>query len=146
MRTDVEKFLSGKNYAIVGASEKELKFGNTIMREMIKRGFNLFPVHRSAVMVEGIECVRSVKELPQNLNGIVLVIPPGETEKIIEEVAEASIKQVWMQFGSSSEKAVKFCKENGISVISNECVLMFLEKPGFPHNFHKWIWGLIGRA
>ena len=146
MRKEVEKFLNGKNYAIVGVSVTKSKFGNAILKEMAERGFTMYPVHRTAESLEGIKCYNSIKDLPQNIEGIILVIPPVETEKIVKEIAALGIKQVWMQQGSSSEKAVKYCKENGINVISKECILMFLEKPGFPHNFHKWVWGLIGRV
>ncbi len=146
MRTDIEKFLRGKNYAIIGASAGKINMGRTILLEMLKRNYTIYPVHRTAENIGGINCYRSVKDVPNDTDGIILVVLPDETEKIVEEIADAGINQVWMQFGSKSEKAVTFCKEKGINVIADECVLMFLENSGFPHNFHRWIWGLIGRA
>jgi predicted CoA-binding protein len=50
-----------------------------------------------------------------------------------------------MQQGSESEKAVSYCRENGIQVVQRECILMFAESAGFPHNLHRGIWGLLGK-
>jgi len=35
-----------------------------------------------------------------------------------------SIMKVWMQPGSESEKAIKFCEENNIDVVYGVCVMI----------------------
>jgi len=52
------------------------------------------------------------------------VVPPKVTEKIVEECKDLGIKRVWMQPGSESEKAIKFCEEHGINVTYNACFLI----------------------
>jgi spore cortex formation protein SpoVR/YcgB (stage V sporulation) len=46
-----------------------------------------------------------------------------------------------MQQGSESKTAIEYCNTHGVKVISKQCILMFLQNAGFPHNFHHWIWG-----
>jgi predicted CoA-binding protein len=137
--TEIEKFMNLKSYAIVGVSAKKKKFGNTIFAQMKSRRFNIYPVHRSAATVEG-EMLPGYCRPARKPEGIILVIPPAETEKAVKDVAKAGINSVWMQLGADSKPAMDYCTANGISYIRNECLLMFLDKPGFPHNVHKWIW------
>jgi len=46
---------------------------------------------------------------------------------------------------TASPEAVKFCQENGISVVAGHCSYMLLkEAPGF-HRFHGYFLKLIGK-
>ena len=138
--TEIEKFMNLKSYAIVGVSAKKKKFGNTIFAQMKNRRFNIYPIHRTAASIAGEKCFPNIESLPEKPEGVILVVPPAETDKVIKDIARAGITNVWMQLGADSKNAIDFCTASGISVIRNECLLMFLQKPGFPHNVHKWIW------
>jgi predicted CoA-binding protein len=50
-----------------------------------------------------------------------------------------------MQQGSESRNAIKFCEENGISAVHNECIMMFVEPVKSIHSFHRWINKLVGK-
>ncbi len=139
--TDIGDFLRLKSFAIIGVSAKKKKFGNVIFKQLLRRGFNVHPIHKEAMLVEGEPCYPNFDSLPEKPEGIILVVHPEETEKIVKEAASEGIKYIWMQQGAESVTAVKYCISHGIKVISKECLLMFLEKPGFPHNFHKWASG-----
>jgi predicted CoA-binding protein len=64
---------------------------------------------------------------------------------VVREAAEVGIPRVWMQQGSESEEAIRLCEENGISVVSGECILMFAEPAEFYHRMHRWVWGVMGK-
>ncbi len=66
-------------------------------------------------------------------------------EKVVLKVHQAGIEKVWMQQVCQSDEAIKYCKENGVDFISNECILMFVETAGFIHRAHRWIWGVVGK-
>ncbi len=138
-KSQIEQFLKLKSFAIVGVSAKKKKFGNEIMRQMIKRGFKIYPVHKTAGIIDGELCYPDLRSLPEKPEGVILVIPPIETIKVVREIAELGIKNVWMQQGAESSAAICHSSIHGINVVRGECVLMFLENMGFPHNVHKWI-------
>lgn len=140
--SNINEFIGLKSFAIIGVSAKRKKFGNHILKEMLMRGFNLYPIHKSAMLIDGVPCYMDLKNLPEKPEGVILVIHPEETEKAVKEIAAAGIKYVWMQQGAESMTAIEYCEKHGIKVISRECILMFLDRPGFPHNFHHWIWGM----
>ncbi|MFI5211306.1 MAG: CoA-binding protein [Ignavibacteria bacterium] len=141
--SDIDKFMNLKSFAIIGVSAKKKKFGNSIFAELKKRGLKIYPIHRTAGLIDGEKCYPGIESLPEKPEGIILVIPPAETEKAVKDIAKAGITNVWMQLGADSKPAIDYCTGNGINVIRNECLLMFLQKPGFPHNVHKWIWNRV---
>lgn len=74
-----------------------------------------------------------------------LVVPPLQSDKIVREANKLGIKAVWFQQGSSSDEAVKFCEENNISFVKDECILMFAEPVKSVHKFHRWLWKILGK-
>jgi hypothetical protein len=69
----------------------------------------------------------SLAALPEPVGGVLTVVPPAETEKVVAAAHAAGITRVWMQQGSESDAAIRFCEEHGIAVVQHECVLMFAE-------------------
>ncbi len=140
----VEEFVSQRTLAIVGVSRGGKKFGNAAARELRKKGYQMIPVHPEAETVDGERCYSSLKELPVQVGGVLVVTPPGETEKVVREAASAGITRVWMQQGAQSEAAIRYCEEQGMSVIHGECILMFAQPTGV-HKFHHFLWRLLGK-
>jgi len=141
----VEDFLSQKKIAIVGVSRKKTKFGNAIYKELKQKGYNVFPVNLNMQTFEGDTCYPDLLSLPEIVDAVVINIPPAQAENVLREVKQAGINKVWLQQGSQSESAVKYCEENGIDCVSNECILMFAQPSAFIHRAHKWIWGVMGK-
>ena len=137
--------ISQKNLAVVGVSRNSKKFGNVIYKELKKKGFNVIPVNPNADFIEGDKCYSDLFSLPVTVDGVIISVPPQQTEKIVQDVKNAGIKRVWMQQGSQSKTAEEFCYANNIDCISNECILMFAEPTAFFHRTHRWIRGIFGK-
>jgi len=143
-RAAVDQFLSQKHLALVGASRNGKKFGNAVVKELSKKGYTFSLVHPEAEEIEGLQCVPSIADLPDDIGGVVLVVPAEQTDKLVVEAAEAGIRNIWMQQGSESAEAIAFCAEREINTVHHECILMFAD-PGGIHKFHHWLWGLFGK-
>jgi len=141
----IDDFLAQRTLAVVGVSRKTEKFGCTVYRELKAKGYRVFPVNPHAEEVVGDRCYPSLSALPEPVGGVVIVVPPAETERVVQEAAAAQIRRVWMQQGAESGTALRFCEDNGMSVISGECIMMFARPIGFGHGMHRWVWGLLGR-
>jgi predicted CoA-binding protein len=141
----VEDFLGQQTLAVVGASRDEKKFGNKVYKDLIRKGYKTYPVNPNAEEIEGQPCYPDLSALPEAVDGVVFVVPPAQTEKVVREAAEVGVSRVWMQQGSESADAVRFCEDNGISVVAGECILMFAEPAEFYHRMHRWVWGLLGK-
>jgi len=142
---DVKDFLAQRTLAVVGVSRSGKKFGNMAFRDLKAKGYRVFPVHPSADQIDGERCYRSLKDLPEPAGGVVIVVPPTQTERVVQDAAEAGIRRVWMQAGAESPAAIAYCQQHGLSVIAGECIMMFAEPAGFPHNVHRWFRRLSGK-
>jgi len=141
----VADFLSRKSLALAGVSRSGKGFGNAVLKELRGKGYDVFVVHPEASEIQGVPCYSSIGEVADKVEGLVVVVPPAETERIVAEAADAGIRRIWMQQGSESKAAIAACETNGIQVIHGECILMFAEPAAFIHKFHRWINGALGK-
>jgi len=144
-KEDVNDFLSQKILVLYGASRSSGKFGNTVLKELSQKGYKILPVHRQADQIDGFICYPFLSALPEKPGGAVLVIPPAQTELVVQELHAAGIKRIWMQFGSQSESAISFCRKHDLKVIYDACILMFAEPLAAPHRIHRWLWKMFGK-
>jgi len=145
-RNDVDDFLACERIAVVGVSRSGRKFGNTAYRELKAKGYHVVPVHPQASHIEGDRAVSSLAALDEPVDGVLIVVPPDETERVVREAEAAGINRIWMQQGSQSDAAIEYCRERGMRVVSNECILMFATPTGFVHRVHRWVAQVVGSA
>ncbi len=144
-RTTVDDFLAQRALAIVGVSRTGNKFGNLAYRELKNKGYRVYPINPNAETLEGDKCYHSFSQVPEQVGGVLVVVPPKETERVVRAAYEAGIHRVWLQQGAQSEGALAFCRERNIEVISGECILMFAEPAALYHRAHRWAWGVMGK-
>ena len=144
-KNTIQDFISLPTLAVVGVSRGGKKFGNMAYRELKAKGYKLFPIHPEAETLEGDRAYKDLASLPEKVDGVLVVVPPDRTEAVVREAAKAGIFRVWMQQGAESQAAIQFCKENGITEVHGECIMMYAGKAGF-HKFHHWVWKLIGKS
>jgi predicted CoA-binding protein len=141
----VEDFLGQKSLAVVGVSRSGKGFGNAAVRELQSNGYRVFPVHPAPEAVKDFPCFPSLDKLPEPVGGLLIVVPPAQTEVVVRQAAAVGIRRVWMQQGSASRSAIGFCEQNGIEAVHGECILMFLAKGPAIHRFHRTLKRLFGR-
>jgi predicted CoA-binding protein len=123
----IDRFLASPAFGVVGASPHRYKYGNKVLRCYLQNGRRATPVNPNETEVEGLHCVPSVLDLPDDVKSISVITPPLVTERVVHEAARHGIENVWMQPGAESEAAVETCREAGINVIADgSCVLVVL--------------------
>jgi uncharacterized protein len=144
-RASVDEFVNQKTLAVVGVSGNSKKFGNWAYRELKAKGYRIFPINRNLDSIDGSECYPNLHALPEKVDGVLIVVPPKETEQVVREADALSIKRIWMQQGSESDEAIEYCHKNGISEVHGECILMFAEPVCSYHRLHRGIIGILGK-
>jgi len=125
----INKFLNKKNvFAVVGASKLKEKYGNKVYFDLKNAGYSVYPINPNANTIFGDKCYPSLRKLPIKPDVVDIVVPPKITEKTVEECKNLKIDKVWMQPGSESDKAIDFCKKNGIDILYNVCVMIERKK------------------
>ena len=108
----------------MGASRNPEKYGHQVYNDLKKAGYKVYPVNPNATEILGNKCYPDLRSLPMKPHVVNAVVPPEITERIVKTCKELSITMVWMQPGSESEKAIQYCKDNGIDVVHSVCIMV----------------------
>src|ERR1043166_3209812 len=119
MDDDIEKFLSSKAFGVAGASNNREKYGNKVLRCYLQNGRKAYPINPREKIIEGLESVASVSDLPDEVESFSIITPPPVTEKIVEQAIAKGIKHIWMQPGAESEATIAKAKTHKITVIAH---------------------------
>ncbi len=141
----VADFVAQRKLAIVGVSRGGIKFGNMAFKALREKGYRVFPVNPHAEKIGGERCYPNLRALPETVGGVLVVVPPKETEQVVRDAAAAGIGRVWLQQGAESQAAILFCEENGLEVVHGECILMFAQPVVSFHRWHQWLWKVLGK-
>lgn len=135
-------FLSQTRIAVAGVSRRGDTAANVIYKKLRDSGYDVYPVNPNADTVEGDACFRSLAAIPGGVDAVVIGTPPAAVLGLVEECAELGIEHVWMHRslagGSVNDEAVRFCEEQGISVIPGSCPMMYCEPVDPAHKCIRW--------
>ena len=121
----IKRVLDKKNMiAVVGASRNPEKYGHQVYKDLKTAGYRVYPVNPNAKEILGDKVYPDLKSLSAKPDVVNIVVPPKVTEEIVKTCKELGITTVWMQPGSESEEAIKFCEANGIDVIYGVCIMV----------------------
>lgn len=121
-----EEMLEFNNWAVVGDVLNPEKYAYKIVDTLTKGNYNVFKVNPRS---NSDQVYRSLKEVPEKIDVIDLVIHPKVGLNVVKEAHELGIDKIFIQPGAESEEILEFCKENGIQAFQG-CVLVELSKKG----------------
>ncbi len=124
MQELVKEFMEKKSFAVIGATDNTEKYGNRIVKNLKKRGYEVYPVNPGLKEVEGLKCYADLYELPCKVDVVDFVVPPEVTEVVLEDCKKLDLQRIWLQPGSESKKAIDYCHENSMQVVHDLCVMM----------------------
>lgn len=137
-------FVAQRQVALVGVARDGSGFGNMLRRALLARGYTVQVVHPEARTIEGTPCARSLTEIASQVTAVVLVTPPAATLRLVREASGLGLRHIWVQQGAGSPDVVQVCADAGLTAIHDQCLLMFLDKPGILHSCHRVIKELTG--
>lgn len=134
MQTDMnlKAFFNPKSVAIIGASEK-IRFGYFVTKNILSRtDMRGYPVHIHADKIMGVKAYKSVKDIPEDVDLALFLIPSEAAPNAIRECAEKGVKHVIILSAGFSEvdkdgerrqeEIVEIAKKNGMRIIGPNCV------------------------
>jgi len=124
MENLVKDFLKQKRFAVVGSFRNESKYAYKILKTLIKKGYEVYPVNPRVRDVDGLKCYKRISDIPFNIDVVNVVTPPSVTGIIVKECHKKSIKRIWLQPGAENEGVIKFCHDNSIDVIHGLCAML----------------------
>jgi predicted CoA-binding protein len=144
-RASIDQFLGLKRIAFVGVSRTENSYSRAVWAELRRRGYELLPVNSTANEIDGVPAAHELAELEPAPEGVLIMLPPGETKTVVQEAIDQGVRSIWFGRGTVSPEAVALARNAGCDVIEGECPFMFLAGTGAPHSWHRGIRTIFGQ-
>ena len=110
--------MSKPTIAVVGASADRRKFGNKCVRAYLSKGYEVYPVHPTADMVEDLPVYRSVADVPvAELDRISIYLPPAIALRALPDIARKPAHEVWLNPGAHDPAVIAKARELGINAV-----------------------------
>jgi uncharacterized protein len=106
-----------KVVAVIGASSDRQKYGNRAVRAFQRQGFTVVPISVHEAEIEGAKAYRSVLDVPGPIDMATFYVSPAIGMRVMAEVAEKKIPEVWLNPGAESDELVKRARELKIEPI-----------------------------
>src|SRR5213078_395180 len=104
--------------AVVGASADRRKFGNRCVRAYLSKGYEVYPIHPDADMVEGLPVYRSVADVPvAELDRISVYLRPSIGLRALPDIASKAAREVWFNPGADDPAVIAQARELGINAV-----------------------------
>jgi hypothetical protein len=114
-----EKTMDLKNWAVVGATDKEDRMGYKIVERLKENGYNVFPVHPKLKEVAGLQCYADLSQIEAKIDVVDIVVNPQIGIKVMETIQKEGIKYAWLQPGTRSDEIRDYAAENDIELVEN---------------------------
>jgi len=114
---------AAKSVAIVGASPNPTRssyFVGTYLQQ--SSDFRLFFVNPNADEILGEPAYKSLADLPEVPDIVVVFRRASDIPAVVDEVVAAGAKTIWVQLGIWNEAAAYYGEEQGLTVVMDRCI------------------------
>lgn len=94
MRDGIDAFLSPKSIAVVGASPQKGKVGNIVVKQLLGKGFTIYPINPKGGTILGVPVLHSLQETPEAPDLAVLALPAEVTVPATAECVRRGVRGV----------------------------------------------------
>lgn len=139
----INEFLAPKSLAFIGLSRDPKKFSRAVYKELLGKGYDIYPVNPNMDDVEGVKCYHDVADLPESVRHGLLMTPKKNTAGAVENAIHHGFTHLWIQQGAETKEAVEIAKQNAVKVVHGACIMMHANPAGV-HKFHGFLSKIFG--
>jgi len=131
----LDKLFNPRTVAVVGATPKEGKVGNTILKNLLASGtglLSIYAVNPRYDRIQGLKCYPSLSEIQGDIDLAVIAIPAEGVPNVLEQCAErgvenvvvisAGFKEVGREGAVLESELVKIAKEHKLNIVGPNCL------------------------
>jgi len=120
-----------RTVAVIGASNNRGKFGNKALRAFAHQGYTVIPIHPTEPEVEGYRAYASVLDVPGTVDVATVYVPPRIGVRVMEELAEKGVAEVWLNPGADGDQVVSRARELGLNARQACSIIGIGESPAW---------------
>ncbi len=128
----LENMLNPKSVAVVGASRNPEKIGHQIVRNLLESGYKgkIYPINPKAKEILGLKCYPSVKDVPDDIDLVVISVPAPLVKGVVKDCAEKGVNGIaiitsgFSEVGNKEEEdeIVRIAREKKIPILGPNIV------------------------
>jgi acyl-CoA synthetase (NDP forming)/RimJ/RimL family protein N-acetyltransferase len=135
----IHRLLYPSSVAVVGASNDAGKIGNAVFHNLLRMGFGgpLYPVNPDARHVGGVRAYRSVLDVPDDVDLVVVAVPAAAVAEVVAQCADRGVRGLVVISGGFGERGdeqeraaglaaqralVASARGNGMRVVGPNCL------------------------
>tara|TARA_E500000081_G_C6127482_1_gene351627 strand:+ start:1012 stop:1410 length:399 start_codon:yes stop_codon:yes gene_type:complete len=115
--------------AIVGISSKKERDSFKVMKFLIKKGYEVFPVNpnKAGEYILGRKCYKSLSDINDKVDMVDIFRKKEFVYDATKEAIKINAKVLWTQLDIFCEDSFKLAKNAGLKVVMNKCPKIELE-------------------
>ncbi len=115
--------------ALIGASPNPKRDSYKVMKFLIDKGYEVFPVNPNHADNEilGKECFSNLKDIEQKIDMVDIFRAKEFVMEITRDAIKAGVDVIWTQEGIFDEKSSHLAKNSDIIFVMNKCPKKILE-------------------
>jgi predicted CoA-binding protein len=119
----IQKILSEtRTIAVVGLSPKPERHSHDVAEYLQRQGYKIIPVYPREDTILGEKVYRSLKDLPDKVDTVLIFRKPGEVAAVVDEAILIKPKFIWMQEGIVDKKSSQKAEGYGIITVMDRCM------------------------
>lgn len=99
--------LSGRTFAIIGASSNRSRFSNKAIRALKNQVKAIYPVHLSESTIEELKCYHSIEEIPVRPDIISIYLSEDKLLPILENIEAKGTGEIWLNPGTDTTTVMR---------------------------------------
>ncbi len=123
-----KQMLEMKSWVVVGVTANKDKYGYKIWKTLKQHDYNTFGVNPNYDEIEGEKIYHSLKDLPEKVQVLDMVVPPKIAIKTLEEAKESGIEYIFFQPGTYNKEVVAKAEELELKYLLDDCIYATLKK------------------
>ena len=122
------EMLKMKSWVVVGVTANKDKYGYKIWKTLKQHNYNTFGVNPNYDEIEGEKIYHNLKNLPEKVEVLDMVVPPKIALSTLEEAKELGIEYIFFQPGTYNKEVVAKADELGLKYLLDDCIYATLRK------------------
>ncbi len=92
----LEHVFSPKSIAVIGASTRDGTVGRAIFSNILLNKYSgiMYPVNPKAKGIQGVKCYPSIKNIPDNVDMAIIIVPRDHVPGVVRECGEKGVKVI----------------------------------------------------
>ncbi len=118
-----------KTIAIIGASSNPDRDSYKVMKFLIERGYEVFPINpnESNNKILDVDCYSNIQEIKKKIDMVDIFRAQEFVMEITQNAIKIGVQVIWTQEGIVDVKSAYLAKNAGIIFVMNECPKKILE-------------------